>query len=259
MADVDEVRLHNEDEVDIKTDLVDILREFGQAAEAFSNGLKQSSSNYDLMVAKQSYLLDAARVLKRTSDIFDYRDISLAASFFEAAAWAYLDGSDLQAHYQGLDNRFTLSEECSRFLRSRLTIRVAEAKRIKEVCSRELSDADSPGIWALRFMLELVLKLPTGSWECAACFAVSGKCKDCGYGRDHGICSRPGSIYEMLSRSREAMLKSIRRSLIETCKMPEIGNLLSDESAHFGSSRVSYSNQMEIDICGQYDIVEACD
>lgn len=259
MEGVDEARLHDEDELDIKTNLENVLKEYDQAAEAFSNGMEQSSSNYDLMVAKQSYLLDAAGVLKRTAEIFDYRDISLAASFFEAASWAYLDGSDLQAYYQGLDNRFTLSKECSRFLRSRLIVRATEAKKIKEVFSRELSDTANPRTCALRFMLELVLKLPTGSWECAACFAVSGSCKDCGYGRDHDICSRPGSTYEMLSSSREAILKSIRRSLIETCRMPEIGNSLPKQSADFGSSHVSSSSQMEVDICGQYDIVEACD
>jgi hypothetical protein len=259
MIGIDEARLQNDDEIDIKTDLDDILKEYSQAAEAFSNGLMQSSSNYDLMVVKQSYLLDAAGVLKRTSDIFDYPDISLAASFFEAAAWAYLDGSDLQAYYQGLDNRFTLSEECSRFLRSRLTVRATEAKKIKEVCSRELSDTASPRIWALRFMLELILKLPIGSWECAACFAVSGRCKDCGYGRDHEICSRPGSTYEMLSSSREAILKSIRTSLIEACRMPKIGISLPEQSAHFDSPDISSSSQMDVDVCGQFDIVEACD
>jgi hypothetical protein len=259
MVGADEARLQDDDGINIKIDLEDILKEYGQAAEAFSDGLEQSSSNYDLMVVKQSFLLDAAGVFKRTADIFDYRDISLAASFFEAAAWAYLDGSDLQAYYKGLDNRFTLSEDCSRFIRSRLTVRATEAKKIKEVCSRELSYAADPRTWSLRFMLELVLKLPTGSWECSACFAASGKCKDCGYGRDHGICSHPGSTYEMLSSSREAILKSIRKSLIETCRTPEIGKSLHEQSAQFNSSSISFSSQMEIDICGQYDIVEACD
>jgi hypothetical protein len=249
----------NEDEINIETSLMDLLKEYGQAAEAFSRGLEQSVSNYDLMAAKQSYLLDAAGIVKRTSAIFDLPDISLAASFFEAATWAYLDTSDLQAFYQKLDNRFILSEENARFLKSRLIVKVNEAKRIAQVCSRDLQDAANPRIWALRFLLELVLKMPIGSWECAACLAVNGNCRDCGYGRDHNICSSPGSTYEMLFSSREALLKSIRRSLTENHRISRAGNISPELSMPVESSHISVSPQLDVDICGQYDIVEACD
>lgn len=245
--------------IDIKTSLEAVLRKYGQAAEAFLNGLKQSSSNYDLMVSKQSYLLDAAGIINWSSEIFAYQDLSVAASFFEAAAWAYLDGSDLQAYYQELDNRFTLSEDSSRFLRSRLMVRAYEANRLWEICQRELSGTINPRMSALRFLLELVLKLPMGSWECAACLAVSGRCTECGYGRDHDICSHPGSTYEMLCSSREAILKSIRRRLTETGSKPMVGNPMPEQDINFDSSDKSYATQMESDICGQYDIVEACD
>jgi hypothetical protein len=259
MKNIIEARMRNDDEINIKTPLLELLKECGQAADAFADGLEQSVSNYDLMAAKQSYLLNAAGVVKRTSAIFDLSDISLAASFFEAAAWAYLDSSDLRAFYQNLDDRFKLSEEKARFLRSRLIVKVNEAKRIAQVCSRELQDTRNPRIWALRFMLELVLKLPTGSWECAACLAVNGKCKDCGYGRDHNICSSPGSTYEMLSSSREALLKSIRRSLMENHRISETANISPEASMPLESSSISVFPQLDVDICGQYDIVEECD
>lgn len=244
---------------DAKTNLITLLMDYSQATEAFAQGLRQRSSNYDLMVVIQRYLLAAAAVVKGISEIFDYQNICPAASFFEAAAWAYLDNSDLRAYRHGLDNRFTLNEESSRFLRSRLKVMAERAIRLGELYSKELRDTTNSERSALKFLLELVLELPIGAWECAPCLAVTGNCKDCGYGRDHGICAHPGSTYEMLSGSREAILKRIGRSLTETSRGSGAGILLQEQNMHFDFSDDSPFIQMEIDFCGEYDIVELCD
>jgi hypothetical protein len=241
-----------------RTDVDAVLSEYGRAAEEFGASLSRAQTCYDLMVAKQRYLQSAAEVIKRTSSIFEYREIALAATIFEAAAWAYLDHSDLQAYHQGLDNRFSLGEEDERLLRSRLNVRAAEAKRIRKVYGREIAVAESPQISALRFLLELVQELPVGAWECAACLAVRGRCTECGYGQDHAICSRPGSTFEMLNRSHEAMLRSIRRGLTEL-KMQYSRKPIREQFREWELSDRLSALQREIDICGGYDLVRECD
>lgn len=259
MTGVAKARLLREDGTDAKANLYDVLRDYSQATENFARGLRQSLSDYDLMVVKQKYLLAAAAVIKGVSKIFGYKDISTAASFFEAAACAYLDNYDLRAYHQGLDKRFALDEESSRVLRSRLKIMAEKADRIGQLYSRELPEATDTERSALKFLIELVLELPTGAWECAPCLAVTGDCIDCGYGRDHGICSHPGSTYEMLSGSREAILESVRRGLTERGRRSGTRNLLQKQNMQFDSSDKSPFIQMESDICGENDIVELCD
>ena len=254
MAKVGEDKL-NGDGAGTITGLATILNKYGQAADAYAHDLRQSSSDYESMKINQRYLLDVASVLESTYEIFDNKDFHRAASYFEAAAWSYLDKSDQLAFNQGHDGRFTLSDKNSSFFRSRLTMIAERAKRMNELCYRELRDTTNPEISTLRFLLDLVLELPIGAWECASCLAMIGNCKDCGYGRDHGICSHPGSNYDMLSSSRDAMLKSIRSNLSEIRSRSR----QQDHKMQFYSPDTSPLAQMEIDICGQYDIVEVCD
>lgn len=259
MARVGEEILLNRDGAGTRTSLEAILSDYGQAADAYAHDLRQSSSDYKSMKINQRYLLDVASMLKGASEIFDNKDFHQAASYFEAAAWSYLDKSDQLAFHQGHDGRFTLSDKNSSFFRSRLMIIAERAKRMKELCGRELRDATNPEISTLRFLLDLVLELPIGAWECASCLAMIGNCKDCGYGRDHGICSHPGSNYDMLSSSRDAMLKSIRTKLTEIKSKSSSKSLQQGDEMQFYSPDMSPLAQMEIDICGQYDIVEVCD
>jgi hypothetical protein len=244
---------------EIKKELDPVFREYCQAAEAFAVGVIRPSSVYDLMVVKQRYLLAAAALLKSLSDIFAYRDVSLAASLFEAAAWAYLDNSDLQAQLQGQDNRFAPGEENFRLLRSRLKVIAERANRFGVLYSREIQETSNIEISSLRFLLSLVLDLPMSAWECAPCIAVIGRCSECSYGQDHGICSLPGSTYDMLCRSREAILKSIRRRLTEDDRSSEARRLLQEHNVRFDSSARSSSASMDIETCWEYDLVEACD
>lgn len=244
----------NGNENEIKTELDPVFREYCQAVEAFAVGVIRPSSVYDLMVVKQRYLLAAAAVAKSLSDIFAYRDVSLAASLFEAAAWAYLDSSDLQAQLQGQDSRFAPGEENFRLLRSRLKVIAERANRFGVLYSKEIRKTSNIEISTLRFLLSLVLDLPMTAWECAPCIAVIGRCSECSYGQDHGICSLPGSTYDMLCRSREAILKSIRRRLTEDDRSSEARRLL-----HFDSSARSSSATMDIETCWEYDLVEACE
>ncbi len=260
MREVFKARSLRSDGTDARTCLDAVLEDFRQATEAFAHGSKQPLSDYNLMVAIQRYLLAASAVVKGISEIFNYQNLYPAASFFEAAAWAYLDHSDQRAYHQGLDNRFVLSEDGSRFLRSRLKAMADRANRMVELYRRELQDTANFEHSALKFLLEVVLELPIGAWECAPCFAVTGNCKDCGYGQDHGICSHPGSTYEMLSGSREAILRSIRMGLTQAGRRSGAGILLQEQNMHFDFSEKSAFFQMEIvDICGEYDIVELCD
>ena len=262
MAKVGEERLLNRDEADSRTSLEAILSKHGQAADAYAHDLRQSSSDYESMKINQRYLLDVACVLESTFEIFDNKDnedFQQAASYFEAAAWSYLDKSDQLAYQQGHDGQFTLSDKNSSFFRSRLTIIAERAKRTTEHYGRELQDTTNPEISALRFLLDLVLELPIGAWECASCLAMIGNCKDCGYDRDHGICSHPGSNYDMLSSSRDAMLKSIRSNLSEMSSRSRSESLQQDHEMQFYSPDTSPLAQMDIDICGQYDILEVCD
>ncbi len=247
------------DSNEIKTELDPVFREYYQAVEAFALGVIRQSSVYDLMVVKQRYLLAAAAVIRSVADIFAYRDVSLAASLFEAAAWAYLDKSDLQAQFQGMDNRFATDEENLRFLRSRLKVIAERADRFGVLYRKEIQETSNAEIVTLRFLLSLVLELPMTAWECAPCIAVIGRCLECSYGQDHGICSLPGSTYDMLCRSRDAILKSIRSRLIEGGRSSEVRRLLREQNIHFDSSARSSSAQMDIETCWEYDVVEACD
>jgi len=244
---------------EIKTELDPVFKAYCQAVEAFALGVMMPSSVYDLMVVKQRFLLAAAIVIRSVSDIFAYRDVSLAASLFEAAAWAYLDNSDLQAQLQGLDDRFAPAEENLRLLRSRLKVIAERANRFGVLFSRELWEAPNAEISTLRFLLILVLELPMTAWECAPCIAVIGRCSECSYGQDHGICSLPGSTYDMLCRSRDAILKSIRRRLTGEGRSSEARRLLQEQNVHFDSLARSSSAQMDIETCWEYDVVEACD
>jgi hypothetical protein len=130
---------------------------------------------------------------------------------------------------------------------------------MRELYKKDLQDSINPERSSLKFLLELVLELPMGAWECAPCLAMTGNCKDCGYGRDHGICAHPGSTHEMLNSSRETILKIIRRELTESRRRSGVEILLREQSIHFDLSDKPLSIQMEIDICGEHDIVELCD
>jgi hypothetical protein len=145
--------------IEIKTELDIVFREYYHAVEAFALGVTRPSSVYDLMVVKQRYLLAAAAVLKSVSDIFAYRDVSLAASLFEAAAWAYLDNSDLQAQLRGLDNRFAPAEENLRPLRSRLKVIAERVDRIGILYRKEIQETPTSRLQHCDFFL-------TWSWNC---------------------------------------------------------------------------------------------
>lgn len=245
--------------VDIRACLATILNKYSQAVDAYSRDLGQSSSDYESMKINQRYLLDIASVLASTYEIFDDEDFQQAESYFEAAVWSYLDKSDQLAYNQGHDGRFTLSDNNSRFFKSRLMTIAERAKRMEELYGRELQYTTNPERSTLKFLLDLVLEMPIGAWECASCLAMMGNCKECGYGRDHGICSHPGSNYDMLSSSRDAMLKSIRSNLTEMNLGSRSKSPQQDHEAQLYSSDISLLAQKEIDICGQYDIVEVCD
>jgi hypothetical protein len=112
------------------------------------------------MIAKQNYLLAASGVIKGLSEICSCKSICQAATFFEAAAAAYLDDSDRRAYDQGSDGRFSLSEDISCFLKSRLRMWAYRAYRIWALYSTELhSSIDLPG-FALKFLLDVALDLP---------------------------------------------------------------------------------------------------
>jgi hypothetical protein len=260
MAGAGEERSQDIDGTDLKNSLEAALSEYGKSAEAFAYGLKRSSTEYDLMLVKQIYLLDSAAIIKSISEIFDYQDFSSEASIFGSAAWAHLNNSDLQAFQQGLDNRFVLSKDWSHFLRCRLEAAAKEANRAEALFSKELQSTENPELSALRFLLDVVLELPIGAWENATCFAMNGNCRDCRYGRDHGICSIPGSNYWILNNSRESMLKDIRKNMTKNRRTSRAENLKQEQKAHFSSDKdEQVSSQTETDICGEYDLVEVCD
>ena len=259
MAKAGEGKSRDIDGTDTKNRLEAALSEYRKSAEAFGCGLKQSSTEYDLMLVKQIYLLDAAAIIKSTSEIFDYQAISLDASVFGSAAWAHLNNSDLQAFQQRLDNRFVLSKDWSHFLRCRLEAAAKTANRVEALFSKELKSIENPGLFALRFLLDVVLELPVGAWENAACFTMNGNCRNCGYGRDHGICSIPGSNYWVLNNSRELMLRDIRKNMTKNRRRSRAENLKQEQKAHFSSDNERAFSQTETDICGEYDLAEVCD
>ncbi len=244
---------------EIKTELEPVCREYYQAVDAFSLGVIRPSSVYDLMVVKQRYLLAVAEVIKSVSDIFACRDLSLAASLFEAAAWAYLDKSDLQAQFREPDNRFVPAKEDLRLLRARLEVIAERADRFGVLYRKEIQETSNAKIATLRFLLSLVLELPMTAWDCAPCIAVIGRCEECSYGRNHGICSLPGSTYDMLCRSRDAILKSIRRRLTREGKDSQVRRMPQEQNIHFDSLARWSSAQMDTENCWEYDVVEACD
>lgn len=219
------------------------LRRQIQAAEAFASGLEQAISDYELMLAVQRYLLDVSAIARDVSKIFGYSNLLTAVSSLEASAWTCLDSSDLMAQTQGIDGRFSLDEEGSRFLRSGLGVIAKRASRMAVVYSRILQEAVDPSRLALRFLLDLVLDLPIGAWECAPCIAFAGRCEECGYGRDHGLCSGSGSAYAVLRRSREALLEGIRRDLTWAGRTSEEAPPI----------------DWQVGLCAEGDIVELCD
>jgi hypothetical protein len=88
---------------------------------------------------------------------------------------------------------------------------------------------------------------------------MNGNCTDCGYGRDHGICSIPGSNYWILNNSRESMLKDIRKNMTKNRSTSRAENLKREQKAHFSLDNEQASIQTETDICGEYDLAEVCD
>jgi len=232
-----------------------VLSNYKQAVEDFARALEFSTSSYELMIAKQGYLLAASRVIKDLSEMCGHKNLSKAATFFGSAASAYLDDSDRRAHYQSSDNRFALNEEISRFLKSGLKARAYQAYSIWTLYSRELQYSVDSQTSALQFMLDIALELPIDAWDCAPCLAVEGNCKDCGYGRDHRICSYPGSTYEMLSWSSGYIIRCIRKSLTEIRRQSWTGQY---EDLYSREPKELFLNREE-DLYEGSDVVDLCD
>jgi hypothetical protein len=240
---------------DARMSLEAVLRNYRQAVEDFALGLEDSSSSYELMIAKQKYLLAASGVIKELSEICSYKRLCKAATFFEAAALAYLDESDRRAYYQGSDGRFALSEDISCFLKSRLRMWAYRAYRIWAIYSMELQSSIDLPASALEFLLDVALELPIDAWDCAPCLASGGNCKDCGYGRDHIICSHSGSTYEMLSLSRGFIIKSIRSVLSKARVQARTDR---EEDLYSEPPKYLFLNQ-EVDLCEGLDAADLCD
>lgn len=219
---------------DARNSFIAILSDYKEAVENFVFSIEISDSSYELMIAKQEYLKAVSRIIKGLSEIYGYKSLWKAAAFFEAAAGAYLNDSDEKAYHEGSDDRFILSSDVYHFLISRLSMRADQAYRIWALYSRELLGSIDSKPFALQFMLDIVLELPIDAWDCAPCLATRGNCKDCAYGRNHIICSHPGSTYEMLRWSSEYIVKSIRNGITETRRQSGIAqdrDLCSGESA----------------------------
>lgn len=208
-----ELSLFAGEESDTRAKFESMLNEHSQAADDFAGHLAQPSSSYHMMLAKQSYLLSVARLIKRISEAYGFEDIYEEACCFETAARSYIDESDQRAFHQDLDKRFDLSDDWRGFLLARLMKRARSAERISAFYRKRIGEADDLEILALKYMLDLILDLPVGAWECAPCLAANGRCDICDYGRDHEICSQPGSTFEMLSRSGQSMADIMRRSI----------------------------------------------
>ncbi len=256
MARMEAEKLLQGDDTFLRDSLAALLSEYCRSVEDFRNGLEQSSSDYGLMVVKQRYLLDTASIIKSISVILDFQETSSAASRFRSAAWSHLDDSDLEAF---LKHGLILSKDLSRFLRSRLEAAAKAAKRIAELSSKDLQDTSNIERSALRFLLDVVLRLPTGAWECAACLSMNGNCRNCEYGRAHGICSLPKSDCRILNVSREAMLQDIRKNLTEKRRTSKAEDLQQERDANFGSASGLSFSKSETDICVEYDLVGAFD
>lgn len=239
---------------DDKKSLLTILSDYKESVEDFAFGIEISDSNYELMIAKQKYLQAVSKVIKGLSEIYGYNSIWKAATFFEAASRAYLNESDQKAHFEGSDGRFVLDKDVSRFLKSRLSMRVDQAYRIWTLYSRVFLDSAGSKLSGLQLMLDIILELPIDAWDCAPCLAAEGNCKDCTYGRDHRICSHPGSTYEMLRWSSDFIIKSIRKSLTESRIQSEKGqdrDLYSDKSTELFFYRGDdlYEGSNAVDLC----------
>lgn len=232
-----------------------VLNKYKKAVEDFTLALEFSTSSYDLMIAKQEYLMAVSGVIKDISEICGYDNLSKAATFFESAASAYLDDSDRRAHNHSSDGRFALNEDISRFLKSRLDMRAYQAYRIWALYSKELQYSIDPSAFLLEFMLDIALELPIDAWDCAPCLAAGGNCKGCGYGRDHRICSHPGSTYEMLSWSSGYIIKGIREGLTET-RVQSPNSRRRDSCSNEPKKLVIGQRD---DSCEGFDAVDLCD
>jgi hypothetical protein len=232
-----------------------IIADYKKAVEDFTLALEVSSSVYEIMLAKQGYLMAAAGVIEDLSKIYNIKGLCKAAEFFEAAAMAYLDDSDRKAFYMGSDGRFALSEDISRFLKSRLRTWAYRACGTGMLYCRELLYSNDLQSSFLRFLLDVALELPIDAWDCAPCLAAEGNCRDCGYGRDHIICAHSGSTYEMLSWSRGFIIRSARRAL---AKVGVRAKAYQGEDLYSGAAKYSILNQ-EADLCDGSDAVDLCD
>lgn len=248
-------------ELELRADVAVVISEYGRGISEFLQSLERATSDYELMVANQSYLLAVADLLRNASRILDCRVISPTASLFEAAAWAFIDSKDYSAHLQNIDGRFVLSSQESRFVRSRLKSIAQRAHRIRQIYSKEIEASSNPRRSALKFLLEVFLDLPVSAWEFAPCLAMKGNCKACGYAVDHGACAESGSAYDMLSSSREAILRIIRSSLSVMKRQSMNGGLeqnIAAKERHEGSIKLAFT-RIESGLCGDYEVVEACD
>lgn len=261
MDRVGEVASLREEEIEQKVDLEVAINEYGRRVGDFLSDLEEPASNYELMLASQRYLLAAADLLSETSGILGLQVMSMRSSLFEAAAWAYLDSKDLSAYIHNLDGRFILDDRNSRFVRSRLKAIALRASRIWQSYRREIDECSSPGRSSLKLLLEVFLDLPVSAWEFAPCLAMKGDCKGCGYASDHGRCAEPGSAYDMLSRSRLAILTALRsslscdlsRSMICATKQRAAQIETPDTQLKLALTRI------ETGLCGEYEVVESCD
>jgi len=256
MVGADEDRWLQVDDIFLRDSLAALLSEYRRSAEDFQYGLEQSSSDYGLMVVKQRYLIDAAAIIESISVILDHQEISSAASRLRSAAWSQLDDSDLEGF---LKHKNILSKDWSCFLRSRLESAAKNAKWIAILSNKELKETSDPGHSALKFLLDIVLGLPIGPWECASCLYMNGNCRDCEYGRAHGKCSLPESDYGILKDSSETMIQDIRKNLAERRWISGAEYHKHQNEAQFGSISEPAFSISESDICREYDLVGAFD
>lgn len=257
------MRLRSRDDIspgrNERDNLLRWLGDYGQALDDFMLGLKRPSSEYELMAVKQRYILEAAGAIKKAAQSFDFHDLSLKASILEAAARAYGDSPPPLLQHDMTGKRCVLTEENYRFLRSRLKDKAHRANRSQELFCREMLQAPGLERSALKFLLDVTLELPMGAWECAACIAVSGRCEYCDHGLAHGLCSEPGSAYQTLHRSREAVLVSIRDALARTGRRPSAADHF-PENGLFPETAPRFPLAYEdLDTCWEYDVVEICD
>lgn len=193
-----------------------VQTDLAQAVDRFTNDLETAASDYHRMVAKQRFLLSASDALKQMAVLCGCSGIARITFVLKTAAGSYLDDPDHRAYEEGLDRRFTLNPRDSGFLRTRLSTRANHVHRLLMNHCKDLQEFQEGSNFvksALKFMLDLALNLPICAWDCAPCLAFEGACQDCGYGKNHHICSQPESTYKMLSRSQETLVKCLRSYL----------------------------------------------